>query len=100
MNKPPTHFYLVQPDYRPHFNCVPQLSHVLQPPISFTFPFRQTGQMSPISEPMVTSVERRSCIVSTSITFGDSFVSGTVVSSCLLSSAFNVKTCVSRLPST
>src|SRR5690625_5787184 len=54
--------------YKPHFNWAPQLVHVLQPPTSATFPFRHTGHVSPISEPIVTFVCSNSWIVSTKTT--------------------------------
>ena len=46
--------------YKPHFSCALQFVHVLQPPISCTIPWRQTGHVLPTSEPIVTFVERMS----------------------------------------
>src|SRR5690625_4916606 len=87
--------------YSPHLSCAPQLVHVLQPPSSATSPFLQTGHVSPISEPIVTFVFSNSEIVSIKITFGsvEATVSS-VSSSTLFCSAFHVRTCASRLPST
>ena len=78
--------------YRPHFSCALQFVHVLHPPNSSTVPFRQTGQVSPTSDPIVTEVERRSLIVSSKTTcdFGFSFLC-LCVSSKLFSSAFSGK---------
>src|SRR5699024_4848404 len=87
--------------YIPHFNCAPQLVHVLHPPTSATCPLRQTGQRSPISEPIVTLVLSNSWIVSTNTTLGvASKESVSSTSSKVNCSASNVSTWESRLPST
>src|SRR5699024_5122958 len=87
--------------YRPHFNCAPQLVHVLQPPISSICPSLQTGHVLPTSEPISTFVLSSSFIVFITTTFLDGSVSNnSVCSPTLFSSAFKVNTCESRLPST
>src|SRR5690625_7532840 len=87
--------------YSPHLSCAPQLVHVLQPPSSATSPFLQTGHVSPISEPIVTLVFPNSEIVSIRITLDSGESSTSSISSLkLFCSAFKVRTCESRLPST
>src|SRR5690625_4051348 len=54
--------------YNPHFNCAPQLVHVLHPPISATWPFLHTGHVSPTSEPIVTFVFSNTWFISTTMT--------------------------------
>src|SRR5690554_2956034 len=83
-------FYMF--NYKPHFNWVPQLEHVLQPPISSTLPFLHIGHVSPTSEPIVTSVFSKGETVSTRTTFFSSSSNSSVCSENSFSSAFSVNT--------
>src|SRR5699024_1292437 len=92
------HFQHLLKAYRPHFNCAPQLVHVLQPPMSSIWPFLQTGHVLPTSDPIVTFVLSSSFILSITTTLrADSASNNSVCSPILFSSAFNINTLESSL---